>query len=142
MRIVYQEIARALNAIGNCKKDNNDSWGETWQRVIEDVVKNYLPSGSGIDSGTKFDFDRSNDNKLIFYFGFHFMNDGGFYDGWEKYTLYVRPSLKFDIDLKISGKNRRDIKEYLYETYQYSLTRDIPEEEFKAIIKKFQSTRP
>ena len=44
------------------------------------------------------------------------------YDGWTNHTLTVRASLQFGIDLTISGRNRNQIKEYLYETFQCALT--------------------
>jgi hypothetical protein len=50
------------------------------------------------------------------------MNDGGFYDGWTEHTVVVTPSFR-GINLRISGRDRNQIKEYLYETYDYALTR-------------------
>jgi hypothetical protein len=83
-----------------------------------------LPSGSGIDSGTKIDLDKSHAEKIIFYFGFHHMDENGFYDGWTEHTLVVTPSFT-GINLRIGGRDRNQIKEYLYDTYDYALTCEV-----------------
>lgn len=53
---------------------------------------------------------------------YHFMNDAGMYDGWEDYKLIVTPSLTGDFDMRITGKNKGDIKEYLYDAFRSALS--------------------
>jgi hypothetical protein len=53
------------------------------------------------------------------------MDDVGYYDGWTEHTLTVRPSLAFGIDLKFSGRNRNQIKDYLHEVFHEALTHEI-----------------
>ena len=84
-----------------------------------------LPSGSGIDSGCKIDLDSSTSEKIVITFGFHHMNDGGFYDGWTEHKLTVKPSFLFGIDLKISGRDRNQIKDYLYDLFSFELKKEI-----------------
>jgi len=131
---LYKEIASRLKAIDNCVKTKNTEWRDNHTQWIEELVKNYMPSGSGIDCGTKINIAKSNSEKLVFYFEYHHMNDVGMYDGWTDHTLIVKPSLCFDIDIKISGKNRDDIKDYLYEIYDYALRQEIDTEEFYKMI--------
>ena len=52
------------------------------------------------------------------------MDDAGFYDGWTGHTITITPSFS-GINLRISGPNRNDIKDYLYETFDYALSRDV-----------------
>lgn len=122
----YQVIATAVQARANCAKtlDTHQEWFERWTETIEKETNN-LPSGSGIDAGVKFDFDKSTPEKLVFHFGFHHMNDVGMYDGWNDYTLTVTPSLQFGFHIKISGANRNDIKDYLYQIFQYALAEEV-----------------
>lgn len=117
---LYQRIACTIQAIENCHKANNTVWIDKHNETL-DSLESMLPSGSGIDNGTKIDRDRSTSNKIVLTFGFHHMDENGFYDGWTEHTLTVRPSLAFGTDLTISGPNRNQIKDYLYETFSHCL---------------------
>jgi hypothetical protein len=82
-----------------------------------------LPSGSGIDSGSKL-LDNSKPNDIRIQADFHHMDEHGFYCGWTEHTIRVLP--RFDgIDIRISGRNKNMIKEYLGDTYHYCLTRNV-----------------
>ena len=119
----YQVIAIALQARTNCK-DASHPWFDKWTETIGRETGN-LPSGSGIDNAPKFDFDKSTPEKLVFDFGYHHMNDGGYYDGWTDHQLIVTPSLQFGFSLRITGRDRNQTKDYLYETFQYALAEDV-----------------
>lgn len=127
---VLRKIASAFDAYQRCIKHNNSEWESKWEEEINQLVKDYFPSGSGIDSGCKFDWDRSRNDRLVFTFGFHHMNDGGYYDGWTDHSLVVTPSLQFGFDMKITGKDRNQIKEYLYQVFAPCLEHviDVTEE--------------
>lgn len=120
---VYQKVASLVVARLNCISANNDVWLDKHETEILRICKEFLPSGSGIDTGTKIDFDRSNHAKLVFTFGYHHMNDGGMYDGWTEHVLTVRPDWRGP-DLTISGRNRNDIKDYLYDVFSCDLCRE------------------
>lgn len=120
MTKLYQRIARTLQAIENCRQSGNSVWLDKHCDTL-DQLEAMLPSGSGIDNGTHLDRDRSTPNKIVLTFGFHHMDENGYYDGWTDHTLTVRPSLAFGIDLKITGPNRNEIKDYLHETYHHAL---------------------
>ena len=129
MRKRYQVIATAVQARINCMKDDNQDanrieWTERWTDVIERETAQ-LPSGSGIDSAPKFDFDASTPEKLVFTFGYHHMNENGMYDGWTEHSLIVTPSLQFGFHLRITGKDRKQIKDYLYEIFQSALSEEV-----------------
>jgi hypothetical protein len=113
---LYKQIAGRINAYNNCIKINNKEWEEKHLEILESYNDN-LPSGSGFDSGSKISIEDSTDNKIVIYTSYHFMNENGFYDGWEDYKIIVTPSLQFDFDLKIIGKNRNEIKDYMYEVF-------------------------
>jgi hypothetical protein len=124
-RKLYEHIASATQARLNCleteKRENRKhDWTARHEETIEELTK-LLPSGSGIDSGITFDFDKSNGEKLVFHFDFHHMDENGFYDGWTNHSLTVRPSLVHGIELTISGRNKNDIKEYLHELFDCAL---------------------
>lgn len=127
-RYLYSVLASAIQARKNCQERNNQEWFETWTRQIENLVENHMPGGSGIDSGTKIDLARCHAEKLVFYAPYHHMNDNGFYDGWTEHTITVTPSFT-GINLRVSGRNRNDIKDYLYETFDYALSQEITDEQ-------------
>lgn len=92
---------------------------EGYKDVHEEAIEGYcelLPSGSGIDSGVKFNWGKSKPEKLIFDFAYHHMNDGQ-YDGWTEHSVIITPSLPNKFNLKITGRDRDDIKEYLYDVF-------------------------
>lgn len=98
---------------------NDEYMGECEDRIYK--LEQLLPSGSGIDAGCKIDVEKSSSDKVIITFGYHFMNDAGYYDGWEDYKLIVKPKLWNDFDLRIVGKDRRFIKDYLYDLFDTEL---------------------
>ncbi len=121
---LYSALAHLLCARQNCIERNNAEWPPKHEQSILELVKQYMPSGSGVDCGTKIDLDKSTPNKLVFHFSYHHMNSDGMYDGWTDHSAIVTPSLAFGFDLKITGQNRDDIKEYLYETFREALNTD------------------
>jgi hypothetical protein len=124
---VYQELASRLVALRNCNESGNEEWADKHEDRINEVVSSHLPSGSGIDSGNEFDFDRSTPNKLVIESSYHVMDENGFYNGWIDYTATVEPSLQFGFTVSIRGKfgKRQDIKEYLEELYTNAIRQEI-----------------
>jgi hypothetical protein len=111
-------LSSKFDAYQRCIETNNKEWEENHRGAIEEILK-ALPSGSGIDDGVKFNWNHSTPQKLVFTFGFHHLNEGGFYDGWTNHILTITP--KFGgYDLKISGPNKNHIKDYLYDVF-YSI---------------------
>lgn len=122
-RPLYRAIATTLQAMENCCKAGNAEWLDKHGETLKALTAQ-LPSGSGIDNGTKLLADECKPGKLVFAFGFHHMNENGMYDGWTEHELHVTPS--FDgIDLRITGLDRNDIKDYLYDVYHHALTAEV-----------------
>lgn len=115
MTKIYQRLAQLINQlqIPNSRYLNAEE-------QIEDIMAN-APSGSGIDCGTKIDLERSNKNRLVFEFDFHHMDENGYYCCWTEHELWVKPSLIYDYDCRITGKDRFMFKDYLYEVYHHWL---------------------
>lgn len=117
---VAARIASLLQAIENCNKSGNWEWRDRHTESLRAIQKQ-LPSGSGIDSGTTIDMDRSTPERIVLVADFHHMNDAGMYDGWTAHTVIVRASLLFGLDIRISGRDRNGIKEYLGDVYREAL---------------------
>ena len=117
MRERYQRIASALVAMENCRASGNLEWELKHEETIHAIVKNELPSGSGFDAGTKIDLERSKPNKLVFAVDFHHMDENGFYDGWTAHEVIITPSLAFGFEIRVTGRDRNDIKDYIAEVF-------------------------
>jgi hypothetical protein len=120
---VAQRIANLLQAVRNCEKSNNLEWRDKHRITINELVTNRLPSGSGFDNGTHL-HESSEPERLVFACDFHHMNDGGMYDGWTEHNVVVKPSLVYGLDIKVTGRDRNEIKDYIAETFQHALTED------------------
>jgi hypothetical protein len=123
-RPVYQQIANTLHAIENCRKTDNKEWLAKHTQRLRDLVSEHMPRGSGFDNGTML-ATLSTQDKLIFRTSYHHMDGAGMYDGWTEHTVTVTPSLAFDFDLKISGQDRNNIKEYIAEVFNGALREEI-----------------
>lgn len=121
-KVLYKELANLVIARNNCR-DRVDDWFNRHHYRIEELVREHMPSGSGIDSGVQFDFDRSTGDKLVFNSSFHYMNDNGYYCGWIDFTVTVTPSLSSDFDINIRGKFAKayGLKDYLYDVFNNAL---------------------
>ncbi len=124
-RILYKELASAIDARKRCAETNNAEWFAKHGETIAQLVDDFLPSGFGWDGGTKIDLDASHADKLVLFGSFHHMHESGMYDGWTEHTVTVTPSLLNDFNLRISGRDRNEIKDYLHEMFDASLRTEI-----------------
>lgn len=131
---VVQTIASALDAMRRCESrakpgnDGADHWSSMARHhrdSVESVVSRYLPSGSGFDAGTKLDFDASRPDRLVFTTSFHHMNDTGMYDGWTEHRVIVVPSFIGHFSLRVSGKDRNGIKDYIADVFHHALQETV-----------------
>lgn len=120
-RTVAQQIASALQAQINCQKNGNQEWHDRHGETIEQLVSDHLPSGSGFDAGTTL-ADDSKPNRLIFNTSFHHMTEHGMYDGWTEHQVIVTPCLVLGFSLRVTGRDRNDIKELIGDTFNDCLS--------------------
>lgn len=131
-RYLYSELAMLVQAYKNCIASHNEVWQDRHEERILSLVKEYLPSGSGFDCGTKLDIEASHGEKLVFTTSFHHMNEGGYYDGWTEHRIVCTPSFS-GVNLRISGRNRNEIKDYMHEVF-YQALMSIPEPKEKTVV--------
>jgi len=113
---IYAQLAQAIAWQATATAD----WAGRSQNIIDHILKNHLPHGSGIDAEVTLD-DSSHAEKIVICFEYHHMNDGGFYDGWTEHTVIVTPSLVNGFSMQITGMDRNQVKDYLYEVFDCSL---------------------
>lgn len=97
---------------------------DVWKKRLKDLEK-ALPSGAGIDNGTKIDLEASTPDRLVFVCAFHHMNDFGFYVRWTEHRIVVTPSFVDGVSIKVGGPNYRQIKDYLADVYYEALTEEV-----------------
>ena len=136
--------ALALSALHNCRKRDVESdrlcgdsppaslWESIWESRLETELANLLPSGSGFDCGTKLDIEASKPNRLVFITSFHHMDEHGGYDGWTEHKIIVTPSLVYGFELRVTGKDRNDIKDYIAEVMHGALSVKASWDTFKS----------
>jgi len=80
--------------------------------LIEHIQQNYLPSGSGIDSGCTINVEKY--QILEIKSSYHTMDENGCYGRWTDFTVKVKPSLIFDFDISIIGNfgKHQMVKDY------------------------------
>jgi len=100
---------------------------ERQQDEIDRVVKAFMPSGSGFDNGTHFDYDKSTEAKLVFHVGFHHMHESGMYDGWTNHVVTIESSFTSP-NIKISGRDKQGIKDYIADCFLAAISEPITEE--------------
>lgn len=128
---LFRFIAQNLSRVEYLRGQHRDEEARAVCDQITQFVKDNLPSGSGFDTGTHLDWDLSKPEKLVFNTEFHHMNDAGYYDGWTSHSVIVTPSLITDFKLRVTGVNRRDIKDYIGDTFHHIMERD---EDFKFLV--------
>lgn len=130
IRTLVQHLSSTLQARNNCIKSDNLRWENKHNDRISALEK-FLPSGSGIDRGTKFLDTESKPERLVFEFGFHHMDQNGYYDGWTDHTAIVTPA--FDgIDIRITGRNHNDVKDYLADVFRTAMQQKLESHESDA----------
>jgi hypothetical protein len=114
---MYQQLASLVDAMNRCHDTNNIEWFHRHRERITNLMREYSPSGSGIDNGVSINTDDCTGEKLVFETGFHHMNENGMYDGWTEHRVTVTPSFATGFNLKISGRDRNGIKNYLHDVF-------------------------
>lgn len=117
------ELSTNFRAWKDAKTSGNKEREDESEDKIDTQLKD-LPSGSGIDAGMKLDWDKSKPEKLIFLFSFHHMNEAGYYDGWTDHKLIITPSFSSEFELRITGRNRNQVKDYLYDLFYLTFVID------------------
>jgi hypothetical protein len=125
-RYLYSELASIVDAMHTCQRNpaQYGEWADKHAETISALVRNHMPSGSGFDCGTTLDTELSHAEKLVFTTSFHHMDENGYYCGWTEHTVIVTPSFS-GFNLRISGRNRNDIKEYIHDAFSSALRTEL-----------------
>lgn len=117
---LYRVLSETFEAYKRCQATPGHEWANRHGGRIHKLCFAYMPSGAGWDNGTSFDFDASRPDHLVFTGAYHHMVEGT-YDGWTSHKVIVRPSLSQGIYIRITGRNRDDVKAYLHDVFSEAL---------------------
>lgn len=127
---LFEMIAQTCGARHRCLK-NGAEFAHKHDATLDAIEADWLPSGSGIDTGTSIDRDASNDERIVLNTSYHHMNDNGFYNGWTDHKITLKPSFIDGFSIKISGRNRNFIKDYLGDLFAEALRKECSYEDFR-----------
>jgi hypothetical protein len=119
MKTLAAFISESIQARANCIKSKNLEWKVKHESHLRLMQKENLPSGAGIDNGSKIDLDASTGSKIVILFDYHHMTEG-MYDGWTHHKAIIRPAFE-GLDVTITGPNRNDVKDYLHDVFYTAL---------------------
>ncbi len=122
---LYQHIAREVDRIKRLRGGGFMANPDTVQADLDKLIREKLPSGSGFDAGTKLVQDKCTDTRLVFTTSFHHMDEHGGYNGWTEHEVYLVASLQFDFNVRVTGRDRNQIKDYIAETFQHALSEEV-----------------
>jgi len=122
-------LATAIDATERCRRDKHQGLSLHEARI--DFLMGLMPSGSGIDKGTKLDDEKSGLRKLVFQCAFHHMDEVGYYTRWTHHRIEVVPT--FDgAEVTVGGSDFNSIKDHLFYVFHHALNRPLtPEEQMR-----------
>lgn len=117
---VLSRIASEVERSIRCADSSPDNARDAADSADE-FVREFLPRGAGFDNGTAIDWERSKPNRIVFETAFHHMDEFGGYDGWTDHRVTIVPDFVHDYDMKINGRDRNEIKDYIADTFRSCL---------------------
>ena len=124
IRTVVQEISSKVQSIANCESPPMADWKAKHRASLKELL-DFLPSGSGFDSGTEL-YPTSTPERLVFEVDFHHMNQDGFYTNWTKHRVIVTPCFA-GFNVKVMGPDQNGIKDHIAECFHHALSERIAE---------------
>ena len=123
-RTILRAFSEALQAMRNCEKSGNAEWHGRWSSYIAKLQAE-LPHGSGLDGKVEFILDKCNSRRVVIFVEFHHMKHG-YYVGCTDHEIIVTAT-HCGPEIRVTGKDRNGIKDYLAELFYDALTQPAPE---------------
>ena len=124
-RTILRAFSEALQAMRNCEKSGNNEWRQRWLDYLA-KLQSELPHGSGLDGKVEFVIDKCDAKCIVIFVEFHHMNDCGYYDGWTAHEIVATATHCGPI-IRVTGRDRNGIKDYLAELFDHALNQPAPE---------------
>ena len=108
---LYQKIARVVS-------QKNKSLNEIEKELT--LLKELLPYGGGIESGCVISLESTKKRIVIITNYWH----PNYSDEWTNHQVVITPSFVGEINLRITGKNKDNVKEYLQDIFREALMKE------------------
>lgn len=126
MQPLYRTLHSATVALQNCAERGMHAMHAAWSDAIAQVERDLLPNNNGFDTKSSVDLDGTRDDRLVLCTAFHHMDDAGCYAGWTEHDIIVRPHLSHGFTLRVTGRDRNGIKDYIGDTFHAALSAEVP----------------
>ena len=129
---VLEKIATAVGALKNREaiadnpglsadvRRNATFWADRHRETLEGLAKDWLPSGSGFDSGTTVDIEASRADRIVLKTEFHHLSEHGYYTKWTSHKVILKPTFTGPY-ISVTGPDYNGIKEYIGDTFYAAL---------------------
>ena len=107
---LYQKIAIVVSQKNTLKKAKELS-----------LLQELLPIGEGIETGSVILLKSTKKRIAIETIYWH----PNYSDEWSKHQVIITPSFEDEINIRITGKNENNIKEYLHNVFREALMSEI-----------------
>lgn len=116
---IYQAIITSHATLA--QSEDKKKLDQAEERI--EKIEKLLPYGSGFDNGTK--IIEATRQKIVFETAFHHMDDNGYYCGWTEHKVTVKADLLYGYIVRVSGVNKREIKEYIQHVFYELLDQEF-----------------
>lgn len=120
---LYQWIARMLESLEKNESRGSDLIISNRCTDALNELEKFLPSGSGFNSKCQIVAD-STSKRIVIKADFQHMCEHG-YTGWTDHMVIVTPSLVYGMQIRVTGKDKNEIKDYIAETMEIALNTEI-----------------
>ncbi len=121
---VVARIAELVEARANCHANGNAEWFERHTAALSELIRNHLPSGSGIDVGCLLCLASCKRDRIVIDVPFHCMSENGYYTGWRTFKVVATPAFQ-SINIEVTGRDVNGVKDYLADLFFEALTQQI-----------------
>lgn len=132
MATVLSHIVASLAAEKNCENQKNTEWAERHRLIVERLIADYLPQGSGFDQGTEIGKTRI-PLYIEFSTAYHHMDDAGMYDGWTYHNVRVSADL-MGVSIHVKGRSKNGIKDYIGECFHQALMLELRDDVWRELV--------
>lgn len=127
---LVQSIDRSPDSNSPSNKTAHE-WVQLYTTAANDIVKKYLPSGSGFDAGSLIDWETTQSEYIVISAPFHPMDAHGYYKDWVELMVAITPSL-IGFNLHIMGSPEPEVdelKDYVHQVFSDCLQAEIDVED-------------
>jgi hypothetical protein len=127
-RKLHQALANLVEARLDCIQSGNDELRNRHEKCGDQLVREYMPRGGGLDRGTTLDWSRSLPDKLVFSTSFHHTDDAGQCTHETTHLVTVRAHLARGYKLSIARCNRDRIRKFMTDFFGAALDQNVPDQ--------------